>query len=411
MKRSDFIKYEGKLCSFIRHNITYNCEIDLCDDYVYLQYMNSSNVKDFIRLTYNQFHQMICGGDNENLNFELINNVMEIKDYDGKLCSFKYNNKEYSDILVKIISNSIWFINDGCKNHIRRGIPIERFTNVVSGNDDIFTDFKLKYNIEEYVFKKWGFIRCRIALLGCSEIDAVIRVSGDIVTISTLEGMSLKNISHNDYIKHIKEPRIDIRKFYIVEDDDMSEIEIFKNFNNKICICQIDGKKRELKIFIDVIDDKISLREGGYELCLKNVETTMNFLLKNNRTYDSKITNFRLINNEDKKELTTVRDYYNKYNARLCCFNNGNGTKKYRINVSLYNDSVYLNSNLNEIKYDESLCRKIDIHTFDYLLKNGKSLNKIITDFRLLESEKKKITMKEISEKFNIHVNDIEIVK
>lgn len=258
---------------------------------------------------------------------------MEIKDYNGKLCSFKFYGHKCVDILIKINEYHVDLVY---KTECIDNISYREFEHLIIDNLFGYKDFKL--NKETTKNKAMG-------------------------DLSIYDGKLCKfNYKRNSY-----------------------ENILIKITDNHVNFIHADGLK-----FMGLCLD----------LFTRIVNKHPNFSL---------IEDFKLT--EDKTELKTVRDYYNKYNGKLCCFNNGNGTKKYRINVSLYNDSVYLNSNLNEIKYDESLCRKIDIHTFDYLLKNGKLLNKVITDFRLLEFEKKQITMKEISEMFNIHVNDIEIVK
>ena len=403
--------YNGKLCSFKFYGHKYvNILIKIGEDHVDLVYKTEC----IDNISHRELEHLI----NDNLfgyeDFKLNNNTMEnLSIYDGKSCSFNYMDRTYQNILIKINNDNVDLIHSHGQKFTT--VKFDKFIGLLtsSGRFGTYSNFKItevaidsNMKIEDYHKRRCSFnyngIRCENVLIKRELTTGVVFIS------ESVENFWRKSIETGQFEKIISGKDDVFTDFKLTEETTKNKaMKDLSIYDGKLCKFNYRGNLY-LNILIKITDnhvdfinaDGVKFMELSFDLFTMIVNKHPNFSI----IEDFKIT-------EDKSELKTVRDYYNKYNAKLCCFNNGNGTKKYRINVSLYNDSVYLNSNLNEIKYDESLCRKIDIHTFDYLLKNGKLLNKVITDFRLLESEKRKISMKEISEKFNIHVNDIEIIK
>lgn len=403
---------------------------------------------------------------------------MEIKDYNGRLCSFKYANKEYLNVLIIIGSESIWFINDSQKNHIRRGVPMERFKNIILGRDDVFTDFKLNKEItNNKTMENLGVYNgksCSFNYMDRTYQNILIKINNDNVHLMHNNGQKFTTLKFDKFIKLLTSSgRFDTYSNFKIMNSSINNS--CDQYHDKLCsftrsnrtynnrkillrsnhillkgdgldgygdialvynefIKALTGKSRlytNFKLIEDKINNNTMIDLSIYDgkLCKFNYKRNSyeNILIKINDnhvdliqadglkfmglSFDlfTKIVNkypnfthiidFKLT--EDKTELKTIEDYKEKYDGKLCTCNG----VKYTITIDKF--IVCLNYHI----VDSIFSRRMNIYEFIYLLNNGRTLNNSFCDFKILESEKKKITMREISEKFNIDVNDIEIVK
>lgn len=370
--------------------------------------LNTNDI--FESISFNEFTNIINERYNGRYNdFKLIINNYQIN---KTRCSFEYCGKHYNNVLITANRLSVKLsCDENIDNFIDRNIMIDKYVNIISGCDSEFKNFKiLNLDIMDLYDQYHGKLCSYTEENQIYNRKILLRENYVMFESYGLHNIGGCGLRYDQFAKVLKGESKIYKNFKLTKETTKNKTMVNLGlYDNKFCSFYYMGRLYENILIKINIDGIMFIYDDGHKF------TTIKFDIFTKLINDDNpvgYSDFKVMNKYSlKTELKTVRDYYNKYNAKLCCFNNGNGTKKYRINVSLYNDSVYLNSNLNEIKYDESLCRKIDIHTFDYLLKNGKLLNKVITDFRLLESEKKKITMKEISEMFNIPVNDMEIIK